>query len=82
MAGRGHDVKQDAVAGVVARGAIVYVGGEGGAVRDGGSTRSAMQCRESLPFSAWSLGCAVVLAQVPPGRERVNCGGRERPGWW
>lgn len=46
-------------AGLVVRVAIVYVGVEG-AERDGGghgSTLSAMQCRESLPFRVENLCC-------------------------
>jgi hypothetical protein len=50
------EVRSGATAGRGGRGVIVYAGGEG-AARDGGgheSTRSALQCGESLPFSARS----------------------------
>jgi hypothetical protein len=69
-------VKQDATAGFVARGTIVYVGG-GDVEGDGGghrSTQSAMRCTESLPFSAWSSGWRAVVV-LATGEERVNCGG-------
>jgi hypothetical protein len=73
-------VKLDATAGLVARGAtIVYVGGEEGAGRRD-STQSAMRCRESSPFSAWSLVWRVVHVLAAGKKGSTAAGGNDLAG--
>jgi hypothetical protein len=87
-------VQHGATAGLAGRAAAVG-GGDEGAAKDGdghGSTRSALQRRESLPFAASRLQWGGEREEEEEEEEEeedeeeegegVNCGGRERPVWW